>query len=344
MAFNLYTNSQSAWRAMFDAIHDAQKSVYLEMYIFSDDTKATHNFVDLLCSKAQAGVRVIMILDAIGSMELSRNIIQTLRQAGVEVLFFRHWLHRTHRKLLIVDEVTAFLGGVNITQSAALWNDLQVRITGWSVRDLVDVFGKTYTLAGDTKSIFSPQNKLFKKLPVRKWLLDHTPLARRKVLKKYYTHKIKMAQKSIVCVTPYFIPQAWLMQSLRDAVARGVHVEILIPQSTDHWYIDHVNRYYVRMAHETGMHIFLVNGMNHAKTMLIDGEEGMIGSANVDSLSFDQNNELGIFFTDTHLVTELQKAISVWRQNSNVYEPSHHTLKWYEYIIARCLRLFAPVL
>ena len=109
MRGKFYTTSETAWAAMLASIIGASKSIYLEMYIFDGDTK-DYDFLSELEVKARMGLRVIVILDALGSFGLANDSVERLRAAGAEIRFFSYWLHRTHRKLLIVDEEVVFLG------------------------------------------------------------------------------------------------------------------------------------------------------------------------------------------------------------------------------------------
>lgn len=103
MQYQFFTNSEKAWASMYEAIADAQQSVYLEMYIF-EDTVEKYHFFDLLRERASNGIRVRIILDAFGSMELSDKKIAELIASGAEVLFQSYLLHRAHRKIVVIDE------------------------------------------------------------------------------------------------------------------------------------------------------------------------------------------------------------------------------------------------
>jgi len=115
---------------MIAALKKAEKSIYIEMYIFLDDTRASHDFFSILKIKAQAGLKVVVVADAFGSLELKKDSINELRAAGAEMLFFSDLLKRTHRKITIIDKKIAFLGGVNIENKTINWRDLQIRIEG----------------------------------------------------------------------------------------------------------------------------------------------------------------------------------------------------------------------
>ncbi|MFZ2593825.1 MAG: phospholipase D-like domain-containing protein [Minisyncoccia bacterium] len=345
MFLSLHTRSTDAWDAMFSSMVSAQKSIYIEMYTFSDDTKETHDFVSLLSKKAREGVHVAMILDSLGSLYLSRSVITTLRSAGVEVFFYGHWLYRTHRKFVIVDEARAFVGGVNIVQYSFAWRDLQIELSGYIVQRLTAVFAKNYKELGGKKVVHTLSQKKRERQQVRAWLLDHTPFVGRKRLRKYYEDKIQSARRSIVFITPYFIPSAWLFDVLRHAiVVRKLRVTILLPQHTDPLFVDHANRYYALQMTHLGASVYLVPGMNHGKAVLIDASECLIGSANVDPISFERNNELGVFFTDTAAVRALTTISAEWQEEGTLFTASAYHLTWYEWIFTYCVRFMHPFL
>jgi len=340
----LYTNSTQSWSATLQAITHATESIYIEMYIFTEDTNMTHDFVSELMDRARHGVQVVMILDAFGSMGLSNQAVSNLKDAGVEIRFFRHWIHRTHQKTIIIDGARALVGGVNITNHARTWNDLQIAVTGSIVRRLLKVFARTYKLSGGKQTLRISERQLRRNHRVRMWILEHTPLASKRTLRAYYTCKLEEAVHRIVFVTPYFTPNSWLLRAMAKTSARGISVELLIPEVTDSRILDKINRYYIAQAASAGVHIFITRGTNHAKAVLIDQSEGLIGSANIDSLSFERNSELGIFFTDKHGVTELASIIAVWKQTATAYTPSLHALPWYYFPLAFLLKILHPFL
>lgn len=342
MAFKLYTNSHSTWTAMLDAVRTAKQSIYLEMYIFSDDTKETHDFVETLCAKSREGVRIVMILDAIGSMKLERSVIEKMEKTGIEIIFFRHWLHRTHRKLLIIDSARAFVGGVNIDRSSYLWNDLQLEIRGRSVEHLVAVFARTYALAGGAGSIPTKHKK--KKQRIRSWILEHTPASRKSVLRKYYEYKILHAQKEVVCITPYFVPHIWFVRAVEKVIKNNVDVKIIIPEVSNHWFMNKINMHFAEIVSSRGAKVFLLKSMNHAKALIIDRKEVMIGSSNLDMLSFNHNSELGLVVRD-HVITEkVLHAIREWKKDAIPFSPVVHKLTYFDRVLVFFIRIFTPLI
>ncbi len=344
MKYTFFTNSERAWKSMFDAVGLAKKSIYLEMYIFKNDMDR-FNFFNLLKSKAKEGIQVKLILDSFGSISLSNNSVLELKESGAEVLFLSYLRHRMHRKVLIVDEAVAFLGGVNLHQTARLWNDLVVKIKGPLVRQLVMSFIKSYTHAfgKDLSLLNRVQSKkiLFKK--VRSWLVEHSPVRNNFNLKDAYRKHIDKAEKNIILVTPYFIPKRWLSALLHQAVLREVKVDILVPRNTDHFLIDRVNYFYMYRMSKLGINFYLEPDMNHAKLMILDGKEGMVGSQNLDFLSFELNSEIGVFFNEKEVVDRLSVISQSWQKNSVLFNIETYKPRWFDYLLSPFINLFSKI-
>jgi cardiolipin synthase A/B len=344
MKYRLYKTSWKAWDAMILAIDQAKSSIYIEMYIFLDDTSESHDFVGKLRKKAQDGVQVIIVADAFGSSELKKESIEALRKAGVEFLFFSHWLRHIHRKILIIDERIAFLGGVNIGKKFSQWKDLQLRLHGRVVKRILKSFAYTYAMAGGKdKKILKYREKLFS-TKFRFWLVEYSPFRNIHSLKDQYRQKIYQAEKSICIATPYFAPPRWLIALLDNAVKKNIKVEIIIPKKTDLPFIDRINHRYMYNLSKTGINFFLTPVMNHAKIMLIDEEIGLVGSQNIDYLSFNLNAEAGIFFEEKDLITELRQTIDEWKNEAEQFWPQRYKMKIIDYGILAVLKLFSPIL
>lgn len=344
MKYGLYTTSTSAWDAMIDQIDKAKKSIFLEMYIFMDDTGTSHDFIGKLKEKAKQGVKVVMVLDAFGSSELKEKSVESMRAAGIEFLFFSDWLRRIHRKILIIDEKTAFIGGVNIGKKFATWNDLQLKLKGRIIRPIITSFAYTYEMAGGkSKDILA----LRKKTLVSKfkfWFLEHWPVSGMYSLKSHYTQKISAAQKNIRIVTPYFTPPRWFVALIDGAIRRGVSVEIIIPKNTDLPLIDRINHRHIYDLSLLGVKFYLAQEMNHAKIMLIDDQEGLVGSQNIDFLSFRFNAESGVFFKQKNIVEELKKIILQWEKNSDRYDPARYKMSLRDYLLFPIIKLIYHIL
>ncbi len=344
MRYRFYTTSSRAWGAMLSAISTAQTSIYLEMYIFENDTVG-YDFLSELINKAQSGVQVVVILDAIGSFGLATAEIERLRSSGAEVLFFSYWFKRTHRKILIVDEYTVFLGGVNISGKHAPWKDLQMRLSGKNVsRFALRTFARTYRDCGGKEPILQERKRPALLKQTRLWFIEHGVGGKRLTLKKYYEEHIDSALHRIVLVTPYFIPHRWFIAHIHQAIIRGVRVEIIIPRHTDHTFIDRLNIHYLKLFSDIGASCYLAEEMNHAKAMLIDEREGTVGSHNLDALSFDWNAEASVFFDDPHMVADLEKIILDWKLHAVTLSREHYPAHWYDILLGYMLSFFQSVL
>ncbi len=340
---------------MLEAITSAQKSIYIEMYILENDEKGLAFFTEL--EKAtRKGVQVILMLDVIGSYSFMNDAVDSLRKAGAEVIFVSSFFRRLHRKIFIIDEHLAFVGGVNIGKEFTKWRDLQISVTGGVVQHILGSFvavykengGKADIRTSKVKSI-SPYESVSgspKKQSIvnraRLWFLDHRAGGngeRGDIFGAYYSNRIKTATKSIVLVSPYLLPPRWFIAHLHQAMIRGVRVEILLPVSTDHRFINVLNHSYAACLSDLGATLYFSEGMNHAKAMLVDNVEGVIGSQNLDLLSFHVNLEAGVFFKDSEMVQQFSDILDNWKKQSVAYAPGQSIHVWYESVLGFVLRL-----
>jgi cardiolipin synthase A/B len=340
MNYNFFTNSEKAWKAMFDAILNAKKSIYLEMYIFQDEIKG-FDFFNLLKEKAKQGLQIKIIVDSFGSADLKSETVSELEKYGIEILFLSYLLHRMHRKILVVDEYIAFIGGVNLYRTSRLWNDLMVKIKGSLVKKIVISFIKSYMNAGGKDSLLLEKNSKTKKMKTKMntWIIEHSPVKNKFHFKRIYKQYLNKAKNNITLTTPYFIPKRSLRAALHQAVLRGVNVEILIPQNTDNFFTDRVNYFYIYKLSKLGVKFFMEEKMNHSKMMIIDEKEAMVGSQNLDFLSFDFNSEIGIFFHDLKVVSKLCRITKEWKENSVLFDYKTYKPKWFDYILSPLINL-----
>jgi cardiolipin synthase len=343
MIYHLYTTSSKAWTAMLSAINSAKHSIYIEMYIFLGDTKKSHDFIGRLIAKAQEGVRVIIVADALGSAELQSSAVKDLRAAGAEFFFFSHWLRRTHRKIIIIDKAIAFLGGVNIERKTRLWNDMTIMIRGRHIiHSLLHSFAYTYKMTGGKNKSLLADYRVPLSRKIKNLVLENLPTSGIRSLSDYYRDKIIGAQTSLQIVTPYFMPPRWLLALLDSAARRGVKIEIIIPADTDIRILNRINRYYLSPLLPVGVRFYASQRMNHAKMMIIDGQEGLIGSQNLDILSFGQNIETGVFFRQPDLVRDLAAVFEKWKKYCRPIQASQLQLQPLDYLLLFILKLIRP--
>ncbi len=357
MSYKFYITSESAWDGMREAIAAAKKSIYWESYIFIDDAP-THRFLDLLKERARQGVKVKVVLDSIGSFQFWNDIRGNLAAHGIELLFFnrllpwwnphrlrRWWFLRTHRKLLVVDGQTGFIGGVNVGVQYAKWHDLHLRLEGAIVRRFVKSFARSYRLAGGRDRLYMPPKNHNERIsPMKVALLEHYPAGGRSYLRKFYKEKCSAALRRIVIATPYFVPHRWLMRSLKKAIARGVSVEVILPGAGDLKLLNLANSAFMELGARIGIKFFLFPEMIHAKALLVDDQEGMVGSNNIDAMSFDYNLETSVIFSDEHMVGDLRTIIENWKTLSVPYRPETRKKRWHERALFWLVRMLQPFL
>jgi cardiolipin synthase len=343
MKYHFYTTSETAWDGLFKAMQSAQNSIYMEMYIFVDDTEKENDFISLLSEKARAGIRVRIVLDWFGSSALSDKAIKELENAGAEIIFFKKWFRRLHKKIAVVDEEIGFLGGVNIHHSARLWNDLLIRFEGPIVRSLVQSFRRTYRACGgkDTNILRYQKKSILGR--TRIWIFEHIPEIRKPRLRDAYTEAILKAKERVLLVTPYFLPHKWLKRLITETITRGVKVEAIVPLNTDIPVLTRANHYFMNEMAENGVQFFQALKMNHAKLLLIDEDLALVGSQNIDALSFDFNAEVGVFFDDPEMIADLLKIVSEWKRSATIFTtPSRKNIA--DKLLSFLIRMLQPFL
>lgn len=330
---------------MLEAIKDAKESVLLESYIFLHDTFPTHNFVEVLAEKARQGVRVKIVIDGLGSYSFGAAEQEMLKSAGGEVLFFTYWFRRIHRKVLIVDETVAFLGGVNVGKSYIHWLDLHIRVAGQGlVHQLLRSFAVSYRLSGGSDPlILGYESRKRTKERTKTWILEHRPAVGKNKLKAYYEDRLARSRREIVIVSPYFLPARWLLRGIRTAQKRGVKVEVLLPKVTNPSILSLPNFFFAATLYTEGVRFYFSRTMNHAKALIVD-DEGLIGSQNIDAQSFDFNAEVGVGFKDKGMVDDLKAIIEEWKRDSEEFTHDYFRKRWYHAPLEFLVRILQPIL
>ena len=333
-SYKFYRTTTDALQAMHEAILGAQKSIYWEIYSLIDDSIGAP-FVELLCDKARSGVEVKVIVDAIGSFELSRLAISRLRGAGVDVVYFNKlsprlklfsWAQslgkRNHRKVLIIDRETVFIGGVNVAKIYSTWNDLHLRITGKVAAPLLRSFARSYVHCGGDKNkvkhlLKSKFNVDLKDIKNHFKFILHSPLnLKYSRTRKIFLDALSKTNNKFNLLTPYFVPDRKFFYLVDEARERGAVIDLFLPFRPDHKFIEWVGGFYSKIAHNHGINVYLSHVMNHGKAMTSDDTVGFVGSANFTPRSFFNNEEAGILFTDNFMVEELNLIFDDWRSSA----------------------------
>ncbi len=374
-----YARSQLRWRtgchvdvlragaetfpAMLAAITAAKETILLETYILAADSTGDR-FKAVLMERARAGVKVRVIYDAVGSFGLSSAWVEELRGSGCEVIDFNPiapWRrrfrlsHRDHRKVIVVDNVVAFTGGLNISNDYAPvsdggvgWHDMHCRVTGPIVLDLARMFRRTWLRAGGTH--FPPMPPGSSAPPgdgssfVR--LLDNTLRRQRGNTRRAYLHVIRTARKAVLIQNAYFLPDRGLRRALTRAAMRGVDVRVIVPGNSDVRMIEWASLYVLRGLSRYGVQILRWRGpMMHAKTVAIDATWSTIGSYNFDSQSRFSNLEVTVEVLDTSVGEDLVRNFELSADNCDPYDQAswnrlpfwRKALAWLSYRFRRFL-------
>jgi cardiolipin synthase A/B len=348
MKHRFYTTSEKAWDAMFASVSEAKQSVYWEIHTFLANAPE-HDFLSLLERKAREGIHVVLIIDSWGSSGLKSQERNGLLEAGVEVRTFRKAFHGIHKKVLIIDKEIAYLGGVNVGREFKHWLDLNIMIQGPVIQNLLRSFGRSYKLAdGQNEDILKfyedrIARRAKRKLKVaRYWVIDHAPALKKQYrLREYYERKINKARKSLVFVTPYFLPHRWMVKLLKKAIARGVRVEVIMPKATDIFMMRVANDIFWHRLKKEGLNFYLSDKMIHAKALLVDGREGFVGSNNIDALSFNFNTETGLVFKEPEMLDDLKNILEAWKKDSILLDQKTEP-RWYKKPVAWLVWLIHP--
>lgn len=339
-AVALYHDGASMYAALLEAIAEAKHHVHLEYYIWEPDQIGTQ-LRDALVAKAQAGVKVRMLIDATGSADLKRRFCKPLLEAGVELARFnpvslrfirtRRIDFRTHRKIVVCDGRVAFTGGMNITDahSAALcptyWRDDHVRLEGAAVWPLQRIFIEDWHFATET----SPPTdaELFPRPSgVRRQIVqivasgpDHDQMA----IHRTFFAAITCATSRVWVTTPYFVPDEATMTALCTAALRRLDVRVLIPLRGDSRLVDLAARSYVPELLASGVKVYeYLPRFIHSKTLVIDDDIAIVGTANLDNRSFRLNFEVVAVLYDRAAAAEMASVFETDLAESRRIEKS----------------------
>ncbi len=317
----LLEDGPSTYKAMFAAIRDARDHINMETFIFEDD-EIGRKFTDAFIDKQRCGVQVNLIYDGVGAFGTPGEFFTRLKDAGINVLEFNPvnpftgkagWdvNQRDHRKILVIDGETAFLGGINISgvysggslsRSAKRpgktktlpWRDTDLQLRGPVVANLQKFFIETWERQKGKpmakRNYFPPLSAKGKEV-VR--AIASAPEDPFNQIYATFISAINCAESEILLTNAYFVPDPQLMGALIDAVARGVDVRMVLPSTTDSWLVFHAGRSHYTRLLKGGVKLYeRRDALLHSKTALIDGVWATVGSTNLDWRSFLHNQEV----------------------------------------------------
>lgn len=320
----------ATYAALINDIGRAECHIHLEYYIYASDHSGTA-IRDALIERARAGVKVRLLLDAVGSARVKRGFFQPLLDAGGELAWFhparfgriwtRTWVNlRTHRKVVVIDGRIGFIGGINITdeqneqRNPAAYRDLHMRVEGDVVRAFQTVFVEDWAYATGSTSFLGEVAKQTPVAPepgpIRMQMLVSGPDSPWEAIHRLHVAAIHAAYTRVWLVTPYFVPGEAARMALTSAAQSGLDVRVLVPKVSDSRLVTYAARSYFDELLAAGVKVYEYGPrMLHTKALLVDDSTAIIGSANFDQRSFRLNFESSLLIEDTPLVTELAELI-----------------------------------
>jgi cardiolipin synthase len=323
----LFTDGHAKFDRLFEDIEGAMDHIHLEYYKIKND-QLGKKLMEVLTKKAKEGIKVRVLYDEIGSRGLTKRFFKEFHAAGgVSEVFFPSIFHvinlrlnyRNHRKLVIIDGKIGYVGGFNIgneyiglNPKFGYWRDTHLRIQGTAVHALQTRFILDWNHASVYHEITYIPNHFPKGISqgnVGIQIVTSGPESKLEHIKNGYIKMISSAKKSVLIQTPYFIPDASLLDALRIACSSGVEVKIMIPNKPDHMFVYWATLSYIGELLKTGATVYIYdNGFIHAKTIIVDEEISSVGTANIDVRSFKLDFEVNAFLYDEGIAQRLTKT------------------------------------
>jgi cardiolipin synthase len=305
---DVFHDAASTYDAIEQAIRGAKHHVHAAYYIF-DSGQVASRLRDALVAKAKEGVTVRLLVDDVGANGMTRAFVRSLRDGGVKFARFNRvtfsrirsrFDFRNHRKIVVVDGVIGFTGGINVTDdylasgARPAWRDTHVRFVGDAVRWLQLTFLDDWSYA----TAYVPRDPAY--FPPPSGLGEHRvqvvgsgPDRDMEPIQKSYFAAMALARERVYVTTPYFVPDEAILTALVTAALRGVDVRVLVPRRGDSLVVTAAARSYYDTILAAGVRVYEYQPtMHHAKTLVVDDFFAAVGTANMDNRSFRLNFEV----------------------------------------------------
>ena len=316
----IFNYGHVTFKDMLEVIDRAEESIFLETYILKGDIIG-QRFKAHLIRKAREGVKVYLAFDGFGSLLMPFGFRRWPREVNVTVYGPLHsylsflWLGtytRYHRKILVVDNKTAYLGGMNLGREyATTWRDTHCRIDGVKAREValafVELWNRRHWLLTSKRIVlpFEVDDRPDQKIYIRE--SKPSRVFGNFTIRDAYLEGFENARSHIMLTNPYFLPDEQLCGALHRALERGVRVDLIVPEKSNHLIVDLLARPFYHELIERGAHIWLYrHTVIHSKTATIDGCLSTIGSANLDGRS-QINHEINMFVVNEEFAARMEE-------------------------------------
>jgi cardiolipin synthase len=357
---DVFTNGADKFESLKADLRAAHRYINIQYYIFEDD-KIGNEIRDILIERAEAGVKVRLIYDHVGSFNVRNRFFKVMRKAGIEAYpFFKvsfpqlgtriNW--RNHRKLCIIDGQVGYLGGMNVADryidggKFGSWRDTHLRVQGPIVSSLQYSFAVDWCFMGRQMiELDAPCDEL-EGADIGAQLLTSGPSSQWSNIALTFHKAIMNAKHRIYIQTPYFLPTEGLLRALQAAALAHVDVRVMVPHHSDSVMMNLASASYFAECMRAGIKIFFYeHGMMHSKTMLIDDEFCTIGSTNFDFRSFEHNFEANLFFYSREFNKRISEIFKADFMHSRRIQPTEWRARpfWHK-AGESVIRLLSPIL
>lgn len=327
---------------LFKDIKKAKHHIHLEYFNFRNDSIANALF-DLLAKKAEEGVEIRALFDSFGNSSnnkpLKKKHLKAIRAKGIEIEEFdpirfpwiNHAFRRDHRKIIVIDGEIGYTGGMNIADyyinglpKIGEWRDIHIRMEGNAVECLQDIFldmwNETTNQNIQGEKYYPYSNEKIKVINNKKIaIVDRNPKKDTKGMRRTLAKAIESAENKVQIINPYFTPTRIIKRAIKNALGKGVKVEIMIPGKSDIPFSPDASMYIANSLRKKGADIYIFNGgFHHSKIMMIDSLYCSVGSANLNSRSLRCDYEVNAFIFDQETTDELIQIFSEDQKDSTL--------------------------
>ena len=312
--YKLLVNGEEKFPEVLKILDTAKHFIHMEYYDWENDVRGNQIKVILL-KKIGQGVKIRIMYDDYASRKMKGNIVKELKAGGAEIYpvikvrlaeFANRVNHRDHRKVIIVDGLTGFVGGINISDrydnsidTGLYWRDTHVKITGATVLNMQRHFLVNWNICQPNKLSFSKElfpetiNQTETKEMELAQVVAGGPVYPMSNIMLTYFRIFTLAKEKLYITNPYFIPNDSILDALKQAAISGVDVRLMMPEKSDSAIVGAASKFYFRELLQAGVKIFMYKkGFVHAKTVVADTNLSVVGTANMDIRSFDLNFEI----------------------------------------------------
>jgi cardiolipin synthase len=357
----IYTDGYTKLHSLIRALSSAREHIHMEYYIMEDD--AVGRLVrDVLIDKAREGVEVRLICDDVGCWHVPTVFFEEMRMAGIEV---RHFLkvrfpaftgrmnYRNHRKIVVIDGKTGFVGGMNLAERYlrgvewGVWRDTHIKVTGRAVHGLQTAFLLDWYFVDRTlitSSRYFP--RIVNKGGTLMQIVTSDPVGPWKEIMQGLVMAVTGAGRYFYIQTPYFLPTEQLMFALQNAALSGVDVRLMLPARADSKLIQLASSSYLADILGSGVKVYLYNkGFLHSKLIVSDDMLSSVGSTNMDFRSFEHNFEVNAFIYDADTAARMKEIfLSDQRECTQINLKGWEKRSRRQKAVESAVRLLAPLL